>query len=156
MTMINQGAASQLNAGSERVIEVSWSCTVTRWIDRFGLFAKGQRHGTVAFVASLRIGEGQGGSCAGTLAAWLVMGERRKAVLEESPVVVGCLEDGELLHVDVMLEGDGGERVLAVSCCGEELMFAQSALLREAGFEGGSYDPPVIVTAASRCAAAIA
>lgn len=51
-----------------------------------------------------------------------------------------------MTHIDVFREGDGTEaRVLALTYREpSNLLYAQSPIVTEAGWSGGSYDPPSV------------
>lgn len=151
MTVANHNIVTEAPPAVAQCIEVRWSCTVTKWTDRFGLFTNGQRHGKVEFVVAMTRDGADESSC--TIAAWLVMGDRRRVVLAAEHATCAALHEGSLTHVDVTARGSA-RRLLALSFHGDQLVFAQSPLLHQAGFTGGSYDPPHITATASQCAAA--
>lgn len=120
-------------------IAVRWTCTITKWIDRFGLFTNGQRHGKVEFIITLTCNTADNSDC--TITAWLALHDHRKIVLAAERAQCAVLHDGSLMHVDVTVRGSS-TRLLALSFDSDQLVFAQSPLLHQAGFTGGSYDPP--------------
>jgi len=141
MTVVNRNQADAVAASSApRATQVQWSCTVTKWADRFHMFTNGQRFGTVELVIALTPAADD--HQPSTLAAWLCMGEQHRVILAETAVQCVTLADGELMHTDVVLESDPTARLLAMTHRDYELVFAQSPLLEMAGFTGGSYDPP--------------
>ncbi len=141
MTVVNRNIV-QAAPTQRDTMQITWSCTVTKWRDRFGMFTNGQRHGTVRFIITLSRDATDDTRC--ELKATLAMADRRTTVLPATPAQCTILTDGELQHMDIALESEPTRCVLALTTRGDELVFAQSPLLHQAGFTGGSYDPPSI------------
>ena len=144
MSVVNRNVlAGQAASAVEPCIEVRWSCTVTKWTDRFGLLSNGQRHGRVECVVTLMRDVTNEHDC--SLDVKLVMHDRCTAVHFEPAAKCSVLHEQHLTHVDVT--SSSGSRLLALSFHADQLIFAQSSLLRKAGFTGGSYDPPKLAAA---------
>lgn len=141
MTVVNRNIV-QVPRTRRDTMQIIWSCTVTKWRDRFGMFTNGQRHGTVRFIITLTLDATDDTRC--EIEATLAMADRHTTVLPATPARCTVLADDELQHMDIALESEPTRCALALTTRGEELVFAQSPLLQHAGFTGGSYDPPAI------------
>lgn len=154
MTIINRNAPLSLTALEHTppcALDVCWTAMVTQWCDRFNLLGKQQRHGRLTFTVQLRCDDCNADSW--TLSAQLTLGRRTRNVLSPTPALCSVTHDRELLHFDICLADDAQQRVLALSCRGRQLLFAQSALLQQAGLTAGRYDPPQLTCSAATVAA---
>ena len=76
------------------------------------------------------------------LEAWLEHPAGRRPVLDRQPLSCRVVVDDDMIHLDCTHDG---RRLLALSIDHEgEVAYARSALLSEADFTGGSYDPPAL------------
>lgn len=87
------------------------------------------------------------------LEAWIESaGGARQAVFERKPVKAQIAADGAILHIDAWSgDPESGERLAAISIRTDPSdsvprrpTFAQTCLMRAAGFRAGTYDPPVL------------
>jgi hypothetical protein len=124
-----------------RVVHVRWTASVA---SRPDLAGNGNGLITrVVFNLTLRVVSGHHA----LLDAWVETPDGVKALFERQPVACAWLVVDRLMHVDAHLDG---RRLLALSLRvpqhanrdGDVLLYAQSALLADAGFAAGSYDPP--------------
>lgn len=74
--------------------------------------------------------------------AWIELPKGRKTILPRQPLSCETSSDETFLHIDCKHDG---KRLLALSMTSDEsTTYAQSDLLAEAGFRGGTFDPPRI------------
>jgi hypothetical protein len=88
------------------------------------------------------------------LEAWLEHPGGRRQVLDRAPFPCRATVDQDMIHLDCTHDG---RRLLALTIDGEgEIAYARSVLLADAGFSGGSFDPPSLrpVTVAASVASA--
>ena len=125
---------------------VMWTALVSRWRDPFATdcaASDGGGHRRVTFTVHLV----PAGRDSAVIEAWLDLGGTRRTILAETSVRCEMTEGRALRHLDVYQyasRGDDAEdRLLALSLNRQdESIFAQSALLRRVGLNGGGFDPP--------------
>ena len=72
--------------------------------------------------------------------AWVELPNTRKTVFSSQPLSCSVSFDEMFLHIDCTYEK---KRLIALSISDEDVIaYAQSDLLREAGFKGGRFEPP--------------
>lgn len=121
--------------------EVRWSSLVHARHDTFGMNDEGTEecgdgHRTVVFVFSIQLlAEDRA-----IFEAWLEFPKGRRMVLPRQPLSCVTSHDKAMLHVDCTLDG---RRLIVLSISDDgRIAYAQSDLMAEAGFRGGTYDPP--------------
>lgn len=78
---------------------------------------------------------------------WLELPNGRRTILPRQPLPCRTMHDDSMLHVDCEHEA---KCLISVSLHDDgHIAYAQSELLAEAGFTGGTYDPPTIRTIAT-------
>ena len=120
-----------------RTIEVRWSAVLAP--ARGDTPAEGRQgpERRAAFVLTLQPVDEEHA----LLEGWLETPAGMRNVVARQPVGWEVSGDGDLIHVDARIDG---ARVLALSCAPADggSLYARCALLGQAGFAPGRYDPP--------------
>lgn len=117
-------------------IEVRWCCTAAACAALFDLPAE---QFAIHDVAELIVSLTMEGDDRGQLEVHLVLGEHRRSIMAPKTVALITHEHDECRHLDALLDD---RTILQLSWCENELRYAQTSLLTDAGLPGGSYDRP--------------
>ena len=124
-------------------IDVQWSATTSAF--------NGRRHQFVrsSLVISLQMTSVQ----RGIIESWLESPDGRRCILPRASMAIETSVSNGYWHVDVQSSSPESEqnvasftfRVDPASADFVELVFARTSLLRQAGFSGGIFDPPILI-----------
>jgi hypothetical protein len=150
MTLVELNLTHLLRCCMQRTLTVSWSAT--------GVRLDGPRHrlGQRTVVLQLELLSPD----SAMLEAWLESDNSVRNIWPRAVIPLACRCEDGFVHLDAPLNRASSDRrlfSLSFSVGPDhqlELLFAQTSLLKEAGFTGGSYDPPALGRAAAEEAVA--
>ena len=124
---------------------IAWPCT-----RRAAAATRGRLLERVSCVVAVRLLDSQRASIEG----WIESeGVRQRTVLHSATRPCAIESMAHLLHVDIRAADGARLLVLTIDLANQRLLYAQSALLRDAGFGGATYGQPALgITSEARIA----
>jgi len=134
-----QPIVTDLTASTAVALDVRWSCHLTRWTDPFGALGDTTHaHGEAQLIVSLHVRPDN----TALLSARLELPAGPRSLIDDEAVDCETYFDGTYLHLDAQ---QTNKRLLALSLDqSDQIIYAQSDLLNDAGFAPGSFDPPTV------------